>query len=645
MRATSRPVGSRPARDDPEQALAAQLAQLGLGSAPAGQVYVLSEPAYERARTRRERTEARFYAQRIFGEGACFYRAAAHQIMLRRFGVDLGGGISLPAAVLRAEPQAYLRSSYARAPLDAVLLNALAEWLKFYVAMLLGSTVPVQRIDWRRGIEGLEGVVPVRDAVREYVRESRSPQQALQKATGTLPERRGAYYVPSLDAVTRYLLYLRLAAPTLLDAGDGTAARPPLCARYRWADVRAHFLPVLAVPWDAPAVQSEFARAAERLPAARVLPLFDAVTREWRDDNAGALPLLLEAAQSLGAWRRYVRENLRQLQCYAGQEEALALAALLRDAGLPFRNLITYLPVGDNGDDDDEEHDDASGYARPVLLPEAALDTRDDLSVQYVNENHYDSLVPLLQRRDGVQRAIPSRTVAQLAAEVFGAAQPSAGAGRVPLLPHEVARCDAAQLTRYLRNEIRAPATDALPRDATLPQALAAVRQVLATAPQLLVEPVSPWFYDEQRPPAPPERAPPAKDEDDSEETQLDEARALLVDLLQLRRAEHRAAPLEPLFSDEALARYAAVAAGAQHNLRDEPIARAWSLEYDAAEQRRIRALLADLLREAAATGLTREQVLASADLRTYFLEEVTAPENLRAEVVQRVWRRLRAQS
>ena len=203
--------------------------------------------------------ECDYILQPIARDRMCLYRALAQSLLYRLTGFAWAhpehGGIGFPGQErqpweqeMRAYEDYETRRAYpgldSARVIDAALLNVLAKWVRFYVWVVLCTAYEGVYYDNIEGFKPYESVGGYRVAPMTRLCElvAVPPSVTLQRVQGRWPPAPKTFFVPSLDLVVRYLLWIRLHTFPPRE-GEGEGKRRP-----QWSDIRRWLEPLMVPP-------------------------------------------------------------------------------------------------------------------------------------------------------------------------------------------------------------------------------------------------------------------------------------------------------------------------------------------------------------------------------------------------------------
>lgn len=392
-----------------------------------------------------------FWKEEALGDGLCFYRSIGIVLFYNLTGHFLGPGLPLPLGKgpeIREPPIPRVRGSrrrrypsprrerfdYAIVPSDlgnywetedyeyiydsvkkvylangpgGLSTNAMARWVKFYAYVVNCTNVPVQNVNYFTGITGLKDVIPL------VKLEDMFDLDIVDKIRGKWKSNPGVYYVPSMDLITRYVAWVRLAFNNTLTQ-----------EKYRtyWTPhLKSYYLPLWAAPFNI----GPFS-VPDQYPEWKTLRQYE-IGAGWtaqdtplwaviQDSPAygDALKYELEGKPEDDATFKHARNLAYRNYCYSileyvswgGQSEAVGFSNLFYGTNLPFQTVVIWGEVNDNN----YQYD---GLIKPVISTPPILDTNitQQLCILWSGV-HYDPLLP--------QKGIPILTDGQLVEFIYG---------------------------------------------------------------------------------------------------------------------------------------------------------------------------------------------------------------------------------
>jgi hypothetical protein len=219
-----------------------------------------------------------YVLQPIVGDGACLYRSIAQSLVYRLTGILLAdeelGGIAFDNSdvegwkkeISEYNTRVNAASSDEKARIiRAVFLNAITKWVKFYIWIVMYTSIDPMNVSYNNGINDVENVRPMTQLC-ELI--SVPPDITFKRMHGTWEPERGVYYIPSLDLVVRYVFWIW--SYLLKDM------RKPSSPIIYPVDIFEWLKPLLAVPMG----QGPFKIATE-YPGSKMLIRYNIDTEQW----------------------------------------------------------------------------------------------------------------------------------------------------------------------------------------------------------------------------------------------------------------------------------------------------------------------------------------------------------------------------
>ena len=338
-----------------------------------------------------------FLLQPIAGDGACLYRSLACSLFKMITSINLGNGVDFNSNVLSNKPglqgqdpwitdnQYYNVDSFRSA-----ILNGITKWIKFYVYILLCTSIPTDQVSYISGITGVSWIVPVTD-IKELIL---NPIQSLERmGVETLVDK---LYIPSLDLIVRFSLWLYA---TMTTGGSPNS--------FTWDQVKYWFFILLAIPWNHPLFNSiDGAYVPEK-----TFHIWEIFNSRW---GRQSLDLTLEGIDEYKRSESTIRGNalittpalkttayktfstlFKRLGTFGGESEVVVFSSLFYGSPLPFKKVIIYVSkVLEQGGSVDHKLIVPNYRAIDSQGEIYKFDFTSEISVYY-SPSHYQSLFPL----------------------------------------------------------------------------------------------------------------------------------------------------------------------------------------------------------------------------------------------------------